>query len=458
MDRKLPEREKELLKLRARTVFEKLDRGGDGMICLEELQLGLEELKLPQVPQAQFDEFFKVIDADNDQKICFEEFLLFVTKREEEVWKVFLEIDNSGDFKISSDEIRASLKKVGVQPKEKDLVDLIRFLDSDRDDHVEWEEFRDFLLLLPVVDPLDEKIVWKKWSRSAALQFGEISFTIPEDSIPLLKSLESTRIFCAGAIAGMVSRTATAPFDRLKTIMQASSSEAKLGIMSGLRNIYLEGGWVGFFRGNGTNVLKVSPESAMKFFAYDFFQSRISKSGLLKFGAPNSKDSSNFLEKMVAGGLAGSVSLTAIYPLEVTKTRLSIASKGTYSGIMDCLGKTVAQEGTKGLYKGWIPSVIGIIPYAGVDLGVYATLRDRFIDKNQPPSPVTVLLCGATSSTCGQVVSYPLQLVRTKLQIQGSPGHPVLYSSMTDCFKKILTNEGVVGLYRGILPNFIKVT
>lgn len=53
-------------------------------------------------------------------------------------------------------------------------------------------------------------------------------------------------------------------------------------------------------------------------------------------------------------------------------------------------------------------------------------------------------------------MAYPLQLVRTRLQAQGMPGRPVVYAGMTDCFLQTLRSEGVAGLYRGILPNFMK--
>ncbi|KAF0718455.1 hypothetical protein AaE_010642, partial [Aphanomyces astaci] len=72
------------------------------------------------------------------------------------------------------------------------------------------------------------------------------------------------------------------------------------------------------------------------------------------------------------------------------------------------------------------------------------------------PSVGHVLLFGAISSSCGQVVSYPLQVVRTKLQAQGMAGRPVIFTGMTDCLVKILQTHGLRGLYRGLLPNFLK--
>lgn len=61
----------------------------------------------------------------------------------------------------------------------------------------------------------------------------------------------------------------------------------------------------------------------------------------------------------------------------------------------------------------------------------------------------SLLACGIVSSTCGQLVAYPLVVLRTRLQAQGMPGRPVLYSGMFDCFSKIVGHEGYSALYRG---------
>jgi len=125
---------------------------------------------------------------------------------------------------------------------------------------------------------------------------------------------------------------------------------------------------------------------------------------------------------------------------------------------MDCLGKLVRSGGVRSVYQGLSASITGIIPYSGVDLTVYSLLRDVYARKypNDDFSVFVPLACGAISTTCGQLVAYPLQLVRTRLQAQGMPGRPVLYSGMVDCFVKTVQNEGVRGLYKGILPNFMK--
>ncbi|KAI6191345.1 hypothetical protein M3Y97_00218200 [Aphelenchoides bicaudatus] len=117
------------------------------------------------------------------------------------------------------------------------------------------------------------------------------------------------------------------------------------------------------------------------------------------------------------------------------------------------------REGLSCFYRGYIPNLLGIIPYAGVDLSVYETLKSIYIKSHEETEPgvLTLLGCGTCSSTCGQVVSYPLALIRTRLQARSLSRDKNQPDTMIGQFKYIIKNEGVFGLYRGIAPNFMKV-
>lgn len=171
------------------------------------------------------------------------------------------------------------------------------------------------------------------------------------------------------------------------------------------------------------------------------------------------------INRFIAGACAGGISQTSIYPLEVLKTRLALRKTGQYEGIMDAALKIYANEGIRSFYRGYVPNMLGIIPYAGIDLAVYETLKKKYLKKheNDRPSFFVLLGCGTASSTLGQLCSYPLALIRTRLQAQvvsaskfqmerKNPNH-----TMVGVFKRIIATEGVTGLYRGVTPNFIKV-
>lgn len=175
-----------------------------------------------------------------------------------------------------------------------------------------------------------------------------------------------------------------------------------------------EGGFSSLWRGNGINVMKIAPESAIKFAAYEKVKRLI---------RGDEKRQLTIYERFLAGACAGGVSQTAIYPLEVLKTRLALRKTGQYSGIVDAAHKIFKTEGLRSFYRGYVPNMLGIIPYAGIDLAVYETLKKKYLQTQQgtteQPGILVLLACGSASSTLGQVCSYPLALVRTRLQAQG---------------------------------------
>jgi len=232
-------------------------------------------------------------------------------------------------------------------------------------------------------------------------------------------------IFVAGAISGFVSRTLTAPLDRIKLVLQAGTGGGPLTgpaprkgsvLREAAKCILKDGGVRGFWRGNGANVIKMMPESAIKFYVYDVLKG---------WQTTNFEGGTSIVQRLLAGSLAGGIAQAAVYPLDVTKTRLAVSSSGTYMGIFHCLQHTVAMEGPRALYKGVGVALLAIVPAAGIDLCVYNTLRERYQSRrkqngNKDGVPIMVALSfGVMSSLSGAVVAYPLTLVRTRLIAQG---------------------------------------
>lgn len=284
------------------------------------------------------------------------------------------------------------------------------------------------------------------------VDIGE-QLTVPDEfSEEEKKSGFVWRQLMAGAMAGSVSRTGTAPLDRLKVFRQVhGSSDFKGNVLSNFQTMVKEGGIWSLWRGNGINVLKIAPETAIKFAAYEQIKTMMRGS--------NESKTLKVHERFIAGSLAGATAQTAIYPMEVLKTRLTLRKTGQYSGIADCAKQILQREGVAAFYKGYIPNLLGIIPYAGIDLAVYETLKFAWLNRNRglvDPGVTVLVGCGAVSSTCGQLASYPLALIRTRMQAQASvKGAPKV--SMLTLLQNILSQEGVTGLYRGISPNLLKV-
>ncbi|GLV46009.1 Short Calcium-binding Mitochondrial Carrier [Carabus blaptoides fortunei] len=250
----------------------------------------------------------------------------------------------------------------------------------------------------------------------------------------------------AGAISGPVSRTLTAPFDRVKLFMQVSMD--KMSIYKCLTDMLQEGGIKGLWRGNGMNVLKVTPEMAFKFAAYEKIKKMMREE----------HRTFEIYERFCAGAAAGVISQLATYPMDVIKTKLALGNTGEYLGIVDCIRKIYEIEGIKAFYRGYKPSCIGIIPFTGVDLAVYETMKRRLLppDSESPYKIWILLVSGFVSTTAAQLASYPLYLVKTRMQAEtGQSISP--RPTLTSVFRKILAKQGVTGLYRGMTPNLLKI-
>ena len=205
-----------------------------------------------------------------------------------------------------------------------------------------------------------------------------------------------------------------------------------------------------FFRGNTANVLKIAPETSIKFISFD----------LLKGCFARDRGNVTVSERFVAGGGAGAIGQVAVYPLEICKTRLAIAAPGVYAGLVDCLRSVVQREGMGALYKGLGTSVIGIVPYAGIDLAVNSAFKDVasrvYSARGEEPGVSAVLACGMISSTMAMLMTYPINLVRTRLQASGMPGTPE-YAGPLDVVRQAVRAGGLSALYQGLLPNLLKV-
>ncbi|OJJ42024.1 hypothetical protein ASPZODRAFT_105920 [Penicilliopsis zonata CBS 506.65] len=270
--------------------------------------------------------------------------------------------------------------------------------------------------------------------------------------------------FIAGGVAGAVSRTIVSPLERLKILFQVQGvgrEEYKLSIWKALLKMKKEEGWRGFMRGNGTNCIRIIPYSAVQFGSYNIFK---------KFAEPHPHADLSPVQRLVCGGLAGITSVTITYPLDIVRTRLSIQSAS-----FAALGKRGANEKLPGmfatmalmyrdeggfiaLYRGIVPTVAGVAPYVGLNFMTYESIR-RYLtpEGDKSPGPLRKLLAGAISGAVAQTCTYPFDVLRRRFQINTMSGIGYKYTSIWDAIRVIVTEEGLRGLYKGIVPNLLKV-
>ncbi|CAF0954702.1 unnamed protein product, partial [Didymodactylos carnosus] len=186
-------------------------------------------------------------------------------------------------------------------------------------------------------------------------------------------------------------------------------SQKKISILGGYKNLIKEGGVLSLWRGNGMNVIKIIPETSLRFASYEQF-----KKLFQKIQNKDTQAATGTIEKFLAGSCAGALSQTVIYPLDVLKVRFSLQRTGEYAGMFDAIKKISSQEGYRAFWRGYLLNIAGIIPYAGFDLACYeATVSLKSDSKHVAP--------------VGQM------------------------------FRDVWRTEGIVGFYRGLVPNILKV-
>ncbi|CAK7275193.1 hypothetical protein SEPCBS57363_006554 [Sporothrix epigloea] len=303
--------------------------------------------------------------------------------------------------------------------------------------------------------------------------------------------------FLAGALAGGISRTATAPFDRLKVYLLVSTQSKGIGasavgeatkaaagsslaaeplpkhlrktgrpIRDAMVNLYRAGGLRTFFTGNGLNVVKIMPETAIKFGSYEAAKRTFAT--LEGHADPtNIRPSSKF----VAGGVAGMVAQFCVYPLDTLKFRLQCETvQGGPTGnalLLQTAKRMYMKGGVAAAYRGVTMGLIGMFPYSAIDMGTFELLKSTYMrykaryygihEEDAAPGNVVTGIIGATSGAFGATVVYPLNVLRTRLQTQGTVMHPPTYTGIWDVATRTVANEGARGLYKGLTPNLLKV-
>ncbi len=272
--------------------------------------------------------------------------------------------------------------------------------------------------------------------------------------------------FLAGGISGAIAKTATAPIERVKLIIQ--TQDANPAIMSGevqrykgigdtFTRVAAEQGIGAFWRGNFTNVIRYFPTQAFNFAFKDIIKNIFPK-------ADKNKEFGKFFAiNMASGGLAGAGSLCIVYPLDYARTRLASdvgSGKKSFNGLADCLSKTAkGPAGVMGLYNGFGVSVIGIIPYRGVYFGVNDTLADLNPyrkDRGLVGLGSKFAIAQFTAILAGYA-SYPFDTVRRRLQMQSEkPQSEWIYKGTMDCFGKVVADEGITALFKGAGANALR--
>lgn len=228
-----------------------------------------------------------------------------------------------------------------------------------------------------------------------------------------------------------------------------------------LAKIWREEGFKGMMAGNGTNCIRIVPYSAVQFGSYNLYK---------PFFEPSPGEPLTPARRLCCGAIAGITSVTFTYPLDIVRTRLSIQSASfagltrdeaqkKLPGMFQTLGHMYRTEGGFfALYRGIIPTIAGVAPYVGLNFMVYESVRQYFTPEGQQnPTSIGKLCAGAISGAVAQSITYPFDVLRRRFQVNTMSGMGYKYKSIFDAVKVILASEGIQGLYKGLVPNLMKV-
>merc|ERR1712137_767378 len=270
--------------------------------------------------------------------------------------------------------------------------------------------------------------------------------------------------FLLGGVSGAISKTLTAPIERVKLVIQTQDANPLIrsgevprytGIADCFKRINAEQGAAAFWRGNFTNCIRYFPTQAFNLSFKDTIKKLFPKKN------PKTEFGAFFAVNMVSGGLAAAGSLCIVYPLDYARTRLASdvgGGKKTFNGLWDCLVKTTkGPAGFSSLYTGFGVSLMGIIPYRGFQLGAFDTLvgLNPYAHDKGVIGFVSTFVSAQTAIIAGAGISYPFDTVRRHLQMQAErPVEEHVYKGTMDCLKKIAAEEGIgAGVYKGFVAN-----
>ncbi|CAI9103104.1 OLC1v1001541C4 [Oldenlandia corymbosa var. corymbosa] len=270
--------------------------------------------------------------------------------------------------------------------------------------------------------------------------------------------------FLMGGVSAAVSKTAAAPIERVKLLIQNQDEMLKAGRLSepykGIGDCFKrtiqDEGMVSLWRGNTANVIRYFPTQALNFAFKDYFKR------LFNFKKDRDGYWKWFGGNLASGGAAGASSLFFVYSLDYARTRLAndakAAKKGgggrQFNGLVDVYRKTLASDGIAGLYRGFNISCVGIIVYRGLYFGMYDSLKPVVLTGGLQDSFFASFALGWLITNGAGLASYPIDTVRRRMMM--TSGEAVKYKSSMDAFGQILKNEGAKSLFKGAGANILR--
>ncbi|KJZ77955.1 hypothetical protein HIM_02592 [Hirsutella minnesotensis 3608] len=310
----------------------------------------------------------------------------------------------------------------------------------------------------------------------------------------------------AGGLAGCAAKTVVAPLDRVKILFQASNPQfakytgSSFGVATAIKDIYYNEGGRGLFRGHSATLLRIFPYAGIKFLAYEQIRALLIPS----------KDYETPIRRLLSGSLAGVTSVFFTYPLEVVRVRLAFETKREGRSSLTSICRQIYNEhpvekskaarlpnapapvqavaqtaastaesitpriGLVNFYRGFVPTLLGMLPYAGMSFLTHDTVSDMLRhpslaqrttlprkqyqspDRPAPLRPWAELSAGGIAGLISQTASYPLEVIRRRMQVGGAVGDGRRLR-IGETARIILQERGIRGFFVGLTIGYVKV-
>jgi len=266
--------------------------------------------------------------------------------------------------------------------------------------------------------------------------------------------------FALSGVAAVVSKTAAAPIERVKLLVQNQDemikqgklTEPYKGVVDCVKRTAASEGILPFWRGNLANCIRYFPTQALNFAFKDKIKIMFKQSKSDPYAV-------NFAKNIASGGVAGAMSLCFVYSLDFARTKLANDAKSgkkgasrEYNGLIDVYKKTLASDGIQGLYRGFVISCVGIVVYRGCYFGFYDSLKPILLGDDASLFGSFILGYGVTVTS--GLISYPIDTIRRRMMM--TSGQAVKYKGSIDCTVQILKHEGFMSMMKGAGANILR--
>jgi solute carrier family 25 (adenine nucleotide translocator) protein 4/5/6/31 len=269
--------------------------------------------------------------------------------------------------------------------------------------------------------------------------------------------------FLLAGVSATISKTAAAPLERVKLLVQNQGEMLKTGRLAtpykGIGDCFVrvakEEGIASFWRGNGANIIRYFPTQALNI----AFKERIKNA----FAVDKEKEgyAKWLIANIAAGGCGGALSQVFVYSLDYARTRLASDAKSSanggerqYKGLIDVYKKTYKADGIAGLYRGFTLSCVGIMVYRGLYFGLYDSMKPLLRNLGMEGSFAASFILGWGVTTVAGIASYPIDTIRRRMMM--TSGEAVKYKGSIDCAKQIMQKEGVTAFFKGCGANILR--